>query len=135
MAFLTSTFQNETLVRRQLDELFGKRDLAVIDADVAPDFRDHDSAGDRPRGAAAWRQWAEEVLAACPDLEVTVEDLIAQGDRVVTRCVLRGTHAGTLLGVAPTGARFELRGVMIWRIANGKLAERWVTIDRLPLAR
>ena len=65
------------------------------------------------------------IRSAFPDLHVTIEDQIAEGDKVVTRVTFRGTHQGEFSGIAPTGKRVEYSGIAIDRIANGKVVEMW----------
>src|SRR5438876_3053714 len=77
--------------------------------------------------AAAW------VRSIFPDLHVTVEDVVAEGDRVVTRFTARATHQGEFMGIRPTGQTVTLRGVHVDRIQDGRIAERWETVDLLAL--
>jgi steroid delta-isomerase-like uncharacterized protein len=72
-------------------------------------------------------------LAAFPDLNITVEDLIAEGDRVVARWTLRGTHQGASLGMPPTGKQVTMPGISVVRLAGGKSAEQWVIHDQLGM--
>jgi predicted ester cyclase len=72
-------------------------------------------------------------LAAFPDFEATVEDIVAEGDTVAMRVTLRGTHDGPFMGVEPTGNPFEVRNMVFTRIEDGKIAERWVQPDTLSL--
>jgi steroid delta-isomerase-like uncharacterized protein len=85
------------------------------------------------QGAEGLRQFVGGILAAFPDMSVTVEDEIAEGDKVVTRWTARGTHRGEFLGIAPTGNRVEVTGITIHRIEGGKIAEEWEMPDNLGL--
>ena len=68
-------------------------------------------------------------------MQVTIEDVVATGDKVVVRNTWRGTHRGSFLGIAATGKAIRVEGIVIWRIESGKLAERWATIDYLNMMR
>jgi steroid delta-isomerase-like uncharacterized protein len=90
-----------------------------------------------PPGLAAGPQGMNEFLApyfvAFPDLHFTVEDQIAEGDKVATRYTARGTHRGELMGIAPTGKHVTVTGIFISRVEEGKLAEMWLNWDALGL--
>jgi predicted ester cyclase len=73
------------------------------------------------------------IRAAFPDIHETVEDIIAEGDTVVTRTTWRGTHQGALLGIAPTGKHVSVSGIDISRVASGKFVEHWQSADNLGL--
>jgi len=121
---------NKALVRRQFEELINRKNLSIIDSDMAADFVDHEAVPGLAPGLAGVRQWITGLHQVCPDLRVTIEDMIAEGDRVVVRNTWRGTHTGPLLGIPPTGKTFELKGIVIWRIAAGRICERWATLDQ-----
>jgi steroid delta-isomerase-like uncharacterized protein len=72
-------------------------------------------------------------FAAFPDINVTVEDVIAEGDKAVTRWTIRGTHRGELMGIAPTDKHIELKGITIHRIEGGKIVEEWERYDNLGM--
>jgi steroid delta-isomerase-like uncharacterized protein len=73
------------------------------------------------------------MLAAFPDFAVTVEDAVAEGDKVALRVTIRGTHQGALMGTPPTGKPIAISGMSLWRIADGKIVERWESADMLGL--
>lgn len=124
--------ENKALVRRHFEELVNNKNLTVIDEQVAPDFVDHSSLSGQPAyGPEAPRQAMKILHTALPDAHVTIEDVIAEGDRVVVRNTWRGTHLGPLMGIPPTGKPLVLTGIVIWRIADGKIVERWANIDTL----
>lgn len=72
-------------------------------------------------------------LTSFPDLRFTIEQMIAERDRVVSQLVMEGTHQGTWMGISPTGKRLQIRMITIHRIANGKIAEDWVLVESLGL--
>jgi predicted ester cyclase len=100
---------------------------------VAPDYVDHAALpGQAPGLAGAKRKWAM-YLAGIPDLRVTIEELVAEGDKVAVRRSYAGTHRGELLGIPATGKQVRLGGISIFRLARGKIAEQWEQLDRLAL--
>ena len=97
------------------------------------DYIQHSGRG--PSGLAAQIENFRGIFARMPDVQLRVEDRIIAGDKVVARTVLSATHTQPLQGIAPTGRRFELRTIDIWRVENGKLAEHWDIVDVAGLQR
>jgi steroid delta-isomerase-like uncharacterized protein len=124
---------NKTLIRRQYEELINKKNLSVIDTDMTKDFIDHEAPSTQILGPEGVKQWIKYLHSTLPDLHVTIEDMIAEGDRVVVRDTWHGTHTGPFLNIPPTGKKFILKGIVIWRIEKGKIKERWATLDRWGL--
>ena len=127
-----STEDNKTLIRRAYEEAFNQRKLAVLDELDTPDFVVH-NASTTMQGLEAFKQFLSLYLTAFADALFTVEDLIAEGDKVVARHTFRGTHTGNLMGIAPTGKQVTTTGVTITRFANGKGVELWGNSDDLGL--
>jgi predicted ester cyclase len=126
--------ENKALVRRQEEELFSCGNLDAADEIYAPEYVGHDPSNPEDiRGLEAAKQAASEYRQAFPDLQVTVEDLIAEGDRVAARLRFRGTHLGELDGIAPTGRRVDCTGIVISRMEGGKIAEDWANFDDLGM--
>jgi steroid delta-isomerase-like uncharacterized protein len=126
--------QNKAIVRRLFEELWNKGNLSVADQLFSPNYAHHDpSTPDVGRGPESERKRATLYRTAFPDLQLTIEDLLAEGETVMARWSCRGTHKGDLSGIAPTGKQFNISGVSIARLANGKLAEGWVNWDALGL--
>jgi steroid delta-isomerase-like uncharacterized protein len=128
---------NRALIARYF-ALWNDPDLArlnELDDILAPDIVDHAAGPDEQQGRAGvydtFRRWR----TAFPDFVATIEDQIAEGDRVVTRWTLRGTHRGEMLGVPASGNRVELRAVSIDRIADGRITDEWYVADHLDLLR
>jgi steroid delta-isomerase-like uncharacterized protein len=126
--------ENKAIVRQQEEELFTQGNLDAADEVYAPDYVGHDPSNpEEVRGLEAAKRAASDYRQAFPDLRVSVEDLIAEGDRVAARLRVRGTHLGELDGIAPTGRRVDCTGIVISRIEEGKIAEDWANFDDLGM--
>jgi steroid delta-isomerase-like uncharacterized protein len=134
---LMSADKNKTVVRRYFEEAWNKKNLDVVDEIIAPDLLDHevDGSGQKSGPGDVKRYLTGYYHKALPDVRMTVEDQVAEGDKVVTRITVRGTHQGELLGVPATGKRIEVTGISVDRIEGGKIVEGWVSWDRLGLLR
>lgn len=128
-----SAEENAATARRILDEAWNGGRLDVLDELCAPDCVDHDLAmHEDARGLATNKERIRAYRAAMPDLHVTIDDLVADGDRVVTRWHASGTNDGELMGNPPTHRRTEFTGMSIDRFdADGRLAETWDQWDNL----
>ena len=127
-----STEENKANVRRFADGL-NKKDIAVVDELCTPDFVYHDPANPQVRSREDYKQWFTGMFAAFPDLQFTIEDILAEGDKVAYRFTLRATHSGSWRGAPPTGKQISVTGTAIARIADGKTAEGWLNSDALGL--
>jgi predicted ester cyclase len=114
--------ENEAVIRRWYEEVFNQGREDVIDEIEAADYLDysHNPPGQGPEGAKKDFRGASATFS---DIHYTIDDMLAQGDRVATRWMGHLTHTGSLMGIAPTGKRVTLSGVSIYRLANGKLVE------------
>ena len=122
--------ENKNVVRRLFEEVWNKGNLPVTDELFAPNYAHHDaSTPDLGRGPESEKKRATLYRTAFPDLRLTIEDLISEGETVMARWSCRGTHKGDLSGIAPTGKQFTLSGVTIARLAGGKMVEGWVNWD------
>lgn len=129
-----SSEQNKAIVRKSFDELFSQGDLSVADDVFAADYVGHDPAMPQPiRGPAEFKRFVTMYRTAFPDLTLTVEDQLADGDRVVTRFTARGTNRGPLMGIPPTGRKVTITGISIDRMVDGKSAESWTNYDLLGM--
>jgi steroid delta-isomerase-like uncharacterized protein len=129
-----SARENKAIARRADEELFDRGNLDVADELFALNFVYHDPAsGEDWHGPESVKQYATMLRAAFPDLHYTVEDQIAEGDKVVTRYTASGTHQSELMGIAPTGNRVEITGISITRIEDGKIEEIWENYDTLGM--
>jgi steroid delta-isomerase-like uncharacterized protein len=124
--------EHKAVVRRFIGQVFNAGDLAVIDELVARDYVLH--AAPEVRGPEGMQHFVTMYRTAFPDYACTVDDQIAEGDKVVTRWTARGTQQGELMGIPPTGKQVTLPGVVIDRIAaNGQLVETWLQADVLGM--
>src|SRR5271156_3651729 len=126
---------NKALLRRYVEEVLNKKNLALTDELVAPAFVDHDTSMPDAQGPAGDKRLAAMVHASFPDLYFTIEDMVAEEDRVAYRYSVRGTHQGDFMGIAPTGKQFAVTGIHIYRFGDGKLQEEWENWDTLGLLR
>ena len=123
------TAANKELVRRFYKDVYVDWKMERVDEVVSPRFTSHDWPEDGPTGPEAFRNYYAAIRSALPDARYVVDDMVAEGDRVVVRWRLLGTHMGAFRGIAPSGRPIVLKGVAIYRVRNGKLAERWVVSD------
>lgn len=121
--------ENKSLIRRFVDEMLNKRNSAIMKELVASDFIDHDAPPHQTPGPEGIKRTLEELHLSLTDLVVHMDDIIAEGDRVVTRHTAEATHTGPFLGFAPTSRRLRWMAISIYRIADGRIAERWGLID------
>jgi predicted ester cyclase len=108
-------------VIRHFDDFVNNKDLGAIDRNMSADFFDHDGPDGKPIDRDGDRRMMAAMLKAFPDLAVEVRDAVAEGDKVVVRNVWTGTNAST-------GERIEFHGFVMWRVAGGKIVERWATV-------
>jgi predicted ester cyclase len=119
-----TTEEAKGFVRRHFEDFVNRQDLTVAERNFASDYQEH--GADAPAGSKPGPEGPKEYLAAAfrrfPDIHVTIEDIIAEGDKVVVRNVWRATDP-------QTQRQIEFGGIVIWRIARGKLAERWAYLE------
>ncbi len=115
---------NKQFVITHFDDFVNKKDLAAIDRNMSADFLDHDGPGGKRVGRAEDRAMMAAMHGLMPDLHVEVVDALAEGDKVVVRNVWTGTDT-------KTGQRREFHGFVMWRLADGKIAERWAAVTPL----
>lgn len=129
-----TTADNKALVRRYLEEVVSRGNLAAADQLVAADVVFTSPYTPEPiRDLAGFKQMIGGLHSAFPDMRLDEEDVIAEGDRVASRWVVRGTHQGEFMGLPPTGRQFAITGMSIYRIAGGKIVEGWVNDDSLGM--
>ena len=124
----------KAMVRRELEEVYGAGNYEVADEIVAADYIGYDPAVPEPiRGPAGVKEAATGYRTAFPDLRVTIEAQVSEGDLVATRWKASGTHQGELFGIAATGKQATVTGTSITRVSGGKIAEDWTNWDTLGL--
>ena len=126
---------NKAVARRFFDEVWNKGNLTVLNEIIA---KDHVSSGPGtlpglPTGPEGTKQLVTMYRNAFPDLRFTIEEQIAEGDKVVTRWTADGTHQGELAGIPPTNKTSTVTGVAVDRIANGKVVESWGIFDQFGM--
>jgi len=126
--------QNKMLMRRTVKDVWNGENFAAIGELVSSDVVLHLSKpGEEIHGLEGVRQFYATLQAAFPDIHFTIEDQIADRDKVVTRWTYRGTHKGEFQGINPTGKQISVTGIDIDHIANGKVVECWPIIDELGM--
>jgi steroid delta-isomerase-like uncharacterized protein len=128
-----SAEENKAIARRGY-EAINQNNLDALDEVVAPDITDQDPAPGQALGLEGVKQWFSSMHTAFPDFRMNVEDMIAEGDKVVARVRLSGTHQGEFMGIDATGNRVTITGIDILRVnADGEIMERWGNFDDLGM--
>ena len=128
-----SAEENKAAQRRFYEEVVNGGKLDLIDQLVAPNFVEHEAFPGLSNDREGVKQFFALMRSAFPDLRMEVHDIIAEGDKVVTRVTIRGTHRGEFMGIAPTGKQINVATVDIVRFANGKVVEHWGVTDQLAM--
>jgi steroid delta-isomerase-like uncharacterized protein len=124
-----SVEENKALVRRYYEELWNRWNLTLAEALLGEGLTFRGSLGVAVQGRDGFRDYMRTVQRVFPDFHNHIDELVAEGERVVARLTYTGTHQGELFGVAPTGKRVSYAGVAIFRIGAGRIAEGWVLGD------
>ena len=124
---------NKALFRRFIDEVLNAKNPEMIDELIGDPFTDHNPPPDTAPGREGMKQMMSMFFSAFPDLHVSIDQLIAEGDFVAGRMTNSGTHQGEFMGIAPTGKRILFSEIHIVRIANGKAVEHWGNQDDLAM--
>ena len=125
--------ENKAILLRFLDEVIGAKNMEAAGKYVADDFVDHGAPPGTPPGLEGLKQLLTMFINAFPDFSYTSEELIAEGDKVVSRGTTSGTHKGEFMGIAPTGKQFQISEIHIARMAGGKMVEHWEASDQLGM--
>ena len=128
--------ENKAILRRVTDEVFTQGNLDVVDELFAPSYVLHDPGvpGGELRSTESFKQqWVSMFRTAFPDLQPSVEDQVAEGDKVVTRYTGRGTHQGELMGIPPTGNEVVVSGTIMSPVSDGRIEEEWNNFDALGM--
>ena len=124
---------NKADVRRFIDEILVKKNIAAIDEHLSPDYVEHDEMPGVGPGREGLKQMLGMYLGAFPDLMVHVEDIIAEGDKVVVRVRTTGTHSGDFMGIAATGKKVDFGEMHMVSLSGGKMVEHWGIMDNMTM--
>ena len=127
-----STEQNKA-IRRQAYAAVNQKNLDALDEVIASDVINHSARPGQTPGLEGVKQLFSSLHAAFSHFHIDVEDMIAEGDKVVARVTASGTHQGEFMGIAPTGNRVTITGIDILRITDGKVVEHWGKFDDLGM--
>jgi steroid delta-isomerase-like uncharacterized protein len=128
-----STEENKSIVRRFVDEVQSKGDIDAIDELCSPEFVNHSAPPGVPSNCEGVKQVTAMFRQAFPDSYFTVEDMVAEGDKVATRKTFHGTHQGEFMGIPPTGQQVSTGLIDVVRIVDGKVVEHWSMGDNLGM--
>lgn len=125
--------ENKALARRFPEDVVTKGNIDLLDELLTEDFVDHFLFGQKVHGIPDTKKQAQMLRNGFPDITATVEDAVAEDDRVALRVTATGTHDGPFMGLEPTGESFTIQNMAFFRIENGRVAERWVQPDIMDL--
>lgn len=128
-----SAEQNKARFREFIEEIINKRNIAKLDEYLTPDFVEHEVVEPFPATRDGVRQFFTGMLSAFPDLKVTINDAIAEGDKVVMRETWTGTHKSEFMGIPATGKRVEFSVIDIVHMKDGKATDHWGVSDTLKM--
>ncbi len=129
----TSQDQNKDLVRRSIEQVWKDGNLRAVDEFYANNYVDHTPAPGFQPNREGVQETTELYHRAFPDLDLMIDELVAEGDKVVARFTVHGTHKGDLQGIPPTGKHVRINGIAIQRVQGGKIIESWEITDQLSL--
>jgi steroid delta-isomerase-like uncharacterized protein len=125
--------QNKVAMRRIFEEAWNQGDFTVVEEIFSPDYVAHFAPPGAPTGREGFRWFITMYRTAFPDLHLQVNDMMADGDKVISRFTIRGTHTGQLMNIAPTNKEVTVTGIVIVRFENGQNIEAWGETDRFGL--
>ncbi len=128
-----STQENKAIVRRYYDEVFNLRKVELLDQLAVEDYVEHDPFPGMGNGRSDLKARVGAILGAFNPVKFTIEDLVAEGDRVVVRWSQTGTQSGNFMGIPPTGKQFTIAGIDIHEVRDGRMAEHWHVVDQFAL--
>ena len=129
-----STEQNKALVRQLVEEIFNRGNISLADELLAPDFVEREELPPgMPRDREGVKLLTTMLRSAFPDFKATIDDIVAEGDKVVIRQTWSGTQKGEFMGVPPTGKSVSFGVIDILRIAEGKFVEQWGLMDSMAM--
>ncbi len=128
-----SSEQNKETLRRFSQEVISKGNMTVVDDLLAQDYVNHNPLPGQEQGRQGFKQSVLRLRAAFPDLQETIDELIADGDRVVVRATRKGTHRAPFMGIPPTGKSIDISATYTAHITDGKISDIWLNWDTLGL--
>ena len=130
-----SAEENKAILRyKHIDELFNKGNLSIADEIISPDYVYYGHGGlEEDKGIEGVKRLVTMFRTAFPDGHFTIDDMVAEGDKVVVRYTVTGTHKGEYMGIAPTGKKINMKSAIFYRFAGGKQVEAWHISDRLGM--
>src|SRR5215216_4070940 len=131
-----SVEENKAIMRQYFEGAWEQGNIELLDELLAADYVNHNPATpEMPTGPEGVKGVVSMFRSGMPDLKVVIEDMVAEGDEVVTRYALEGTHRGELFGAAPTGKRLSIKSITVERVSDGKIVELWRVTDELDMMR
>ncbi len=124
-----STEDHKMLLRRRVDDIWNNGNMAVVDEVIAADYVNNGQT----IGREGFTQFVTAVRAAFPDLQFTIDDMIAEADKLAVRYTGHATHQGEFSGIPPTGKPVTITGIDMFRLADGKIVEEWLNFDQLSM--
>ena len=128
-----STEENKAIVRHMTEEFYNQGNVESAERYFADTYVHHDPASPHVRDREGLKAVLRSFLSGCPDLHITIDQLLAEGDTVAKRWTYHATHTGDLAGLPPTGKRITMSGLELFRLAGGKIVECWLGYDNLSL--
>lgn len=125
--------ENKSAVQRFYKEVINGRNLELIDQMLSPDFIEHEEVPGLEPGPEGAKQFFAMIQAGFPDFHMNIEDVVAEGDKVVVRSTLTGTHKGEFMGIPPSEKQISVPVIDILRLADGKVAEHWGLTDNATM--
>ena len=116
-----------------MEEVFNKGNMKAVDEFMSANFVEHDPFPGQGPGLQGFKQGLTAFRQAFPDLHIGIDDMIADGEKVVIRSTMKGTHKGTFMNMPPTGKQISVEGIDIVRISGGKAVEHWGLLDALTM--
>jgi steroid delta-isomerase-like uncharacterized protein len=130
-----ATETNRALVRRFIEDFWAGGDLSRVGEFLAPDYDEHNLLPGQTPGLEGYIRRFVALREAFPDVQIVIDDLLAEGDRVMARVTIEGTSLGPFRGRPPSGRRTRMAAINIYRVANGRIVERWGVQDLYGLLR
>lgn len=125
--------QYKNAAQNLIERGFNQKDSSAFEAYFSPHLKDHALPPGIPQGFEGRKMFYSMMLAAFPDMQVRLEDVFTEGDKVVTRWSARGTHQGDMMGIPPTGKQISVGGIAIDLFENGQSVEHWEVFDQMGL--